>query len=88
MILSTYLNGQPFPAVVDGGPEHLVPDELHVTWVLALNEPAQVLLHDVAARLSADRNPHTNGSIFSFYLRQKTADTTLDYTCTMLSLFF
>ena len=46
------LQRQPLAPVVGGGAPHLVPHELEIAGVLALDEAAEVVLDDVAARLA------------------------------------
>ena len=54
------LQRQALATVVECGPEHLVPHELHVSGVLPLHEAAEVPLHQLAPRPSpnGDAHPH------------------------------
>lgn len=68
MIYDSYLYWETLASVVDGRSEHLIPDQFHVSWILAFHKPAQVFLHYVASRLTTDRNSHSDSSVLCFYL--------------------
>mmetsp|Transcript_61101 Transcript_61101/g.111924 ORF Transcript_61101/g.111924 Transcript_61101/m.111924 type:complete len:244 (+) Transcript_61101:605-1336(+) len=62
------LNWQTFATIVEGRPEHLVPHQFDVSWILPLDEAAKMMLHNVARRSSTNCHPHSTGAIFRFNL--------------------
>ena len=55
------------------GSPHLVPHQLDIPRVFTLNETAEVMLHNVSARVATNGDAHTAGSIFSLNLDNKCA---------------
>ncbi|RUS92200.1 hypothetical protein EGW08_000053, partial [Elysia chlorotica] len=67
-----YLYGQPLTAVIERGSEHLIPHQFHISRVLALHEPTQVFLYDIAGRLPADGDTNAYSAVIRFHLHSHT----------------
>ena len=63
-IHQTHSQGQSLPSIVDCAPEHLVPDQFHIGWILTLDKAAQVMLDDITCWITTDRYTCKIQSVF------------------------